>query len=81
MSDMRTFIKVDDARFTLILRKEMLPFHWIMESHVFPDKGYVTAVRERTNYGAVWALSSRGALDQVMLSIWEDIKWLDERMN
>ena len=34
------------------------------ESHVYPDKGYVTAVRERTNYGAVWALSSRGALDQ-----------------
>lgn len=78
---MRTFIKVDDARFTLILRKGMLPFHWIMESHVFPDKGYVTAVRERTNYGAVWALSSRGALDQVMLSIWEDIEWLDERMD
>ena len=52
----------------------MLPFHWIAESHVFPDKGYVTAVRERANYGAVWALSSRGALDQVMPSIWEDIE-------
>lgn len=33
------------------------------------------------NYGAVWALSSMGALDQVMPSIWEDIKWLDERMD
>ena len=65
----------------VILRKGMLPFHWIAESHVYPDKGYVTAVRERTNYGAVWALSSRGALDQVMLSIWEDIEWLDERMD
>lgn len=69
MSDMRSFIKVEHSRFTLILRKGMLPFHWIAESHVYPDKGYVTAVRERTNYGAVWALSSRGALDQVMLSI------------
>lgn len=77
MSDMRTFIKVEHSRFTLILRKGMLPFHWIAESHVYPDKGYVTAVRERTNYGAVWTLSSRGALDQVMLSIWEDIEWLD----
>ena len=69
MSDMRSFIKVEHSRFTLILRKGILPFHWIAESHVYPDKGYVTAVRERTNYGAVWALSSRGALDQVMLSI------------
>lgn len=58
MSDMRSFIKVEHSRFTLILRKGMLPFHWIAESHVYPDKGYVTAVRERTNYGAVWALSS-----------------------
>lgn len=81
MSDMRTFIKVEHSRFTLILRKGMLPFHWIAESHVYPDKGYVTAVRERTNYGAVWALSSRGALDQVMLSIWEDIEYLNERMD
>lgn len=81
MSDMRSFIKVEHSRFTLILRKGMLPFHWIAESHVYPDKGYVTAVRERTNYGAVWALSSSGALDQVMLSIWEDIEWLDERMD
>jgi hypothetical protein len=81
MSDMRSFIKVEHSRFTLILRKGMLPFHWIAESRVFPDKGYVTAVRERANYGAVWALSSMGALDQVMLSIWEDIKWLDERMD
>lgn len=81
MSDMRSFIKVSHERFTLILRKGMLPFHWIAESHVYPDKGYVTAVRERTNYGAVWALSSSGALDQVMLSIWEDIEWLDERMD
>ena len=64
MSDMRSFIKVEHSRFTLILRKGMLPFHWIAESHVYPDKGYVTAARERTNYGAVWALSSRGALDQ-----------------
>lgn len=63
MSDMRSFIKVEHSRFTLILRKGMLPFHWIAESHVYPDKGYVTAARERTNYGAVWALSSRGALD------------------
>lgn len=63
MSDMRSFIKVSHERFTLILRKGMLPFHWIAESHVYPDKGYVTAVRERTNYGAVWALSSSGALD------------------
>lgn len=53
MSDMRTFIKVEHSRFTLILRKGMLPFHWIAESHVYPDKGYVTAARERTNYGAV----------------------------
>lgn len=60
MSDMRSFIKVEHSRFTLILRKGMLPFHWIAESHVYPDKGYVTAVRERTNYGAVWALSSGG---------------------
>lgn len=59
MSDMRSFIKVEHSRFTLILRKGMLPFHWIAESHVYPDKGYVTAVRERTNYGAVWALSSK----------------------
>lgn len=59
MSDMRTFIKVEHSRFTLILRKGMLPFHWIAESHVYPDKGYVTAVRERTNYGAVGALSIR----------------------
>ena len=81
MSDMRTFIKVEHSRFTLILRKGMLPFHWIAESHVYPDKGYVTAARECTNYGAVWALSSSGALDQVMLSIWEDIEWLDERMD
>ena len=81
MSDMRSFIKVEHSRFTLILRKGMLPFHWIAESHVFPDKGYVTSVRERANYGAVWALSSSGALDQVMLSIWEDIKWVDERMD
>ena len=81
ISGMRSFIKVEHSRFTLILRKGMLPFHWIAESHVYPDKGYVTAVRERTNYGAVWALSSRGALDQVMLSIWEDIEWLDERMD
>nr|DAG09530.1 MAG TPA: cysteine peptidase [Caudoviricetes sp.] len=81
MSDMRSFIKVSHERFTLILRKGMLPFHWIAESHVYPDKGYVTAVRERANYGAVWALSSMGALDQVMPSIWEDIKWLDERMD
>lgn len=51
MSDMRTFIKVEHSRFTLILRKGMLPFHWIAESHVYPDKGYVTAVLERTNYG------------------------------
>ena len=79
MSDMRSFIKVEHSRFTLILRKGMLPFHWIAESHVFPDKGYVTAVRERANYGAVWALSGMGALDQVMPSIWEDIKWLDKR--
>lgn len=63
MSDMRSFIKVEHSRFTLILRKGMLPFHWIAESHVYPDKGYVTAVRELTNYGAVWALSSSGALD------------------
>ena len=81
MSDMRSFIKVEHSRFTLILRKGMLPFHWIAESHVYPDKGYVTAVRERANYGAVWALSSRGALDQVMLSLWEDIEWLAERMD
>lgn len=47
MSDMRSFIKVEHSRFTLILRKGMLPFHWIAESHVYPDKGYVTAVRER----------------------------------
>ena len=46
MSDMRSFIKVEHSRFTLILRKGMLPFHWIAESHVYPDKGYVTAVRE-----------------------------------
>lgn len=78
---MRSFIKVSHERFTLILRKGMLPFHWIAESHVFPDKGYVTSVRERANYGAVWALSSMGALDQVMPSIWEDIKLLDERMD
>lgn len=38
MSDMRSFIKVSHERFTLILRKGMLPFHWIAESHVFPDK-------------------------------------------
>lgn len=81
MSDMRSFIKVEHSRFTLILRKGMLPFRWIMESHVYPDKGYVTAARERTNYGAVWALSSMGALDQVMPSIWEDIEYLDERMD
>ena len=78
---MRSFIKVSHECFTLILRKGMLQFHWIAESHVYPDKGYVTAVRERANYGAVWALSSMGALDQVMPSIWEDIKWLDERMD
>ena len=64
MSDMRSFIKVEHSRFTLILRKGGLPFHWIAESHVYPDKGYVTSVRERANYGAVWALSSMGALDQ-----------------
>lgn len=29
MSDMRSFIKVEHSRFTLILRKGMLPFHWI----------------------------------------------------
>lgn len=29
MSDMRTFIKVEHSRFTLILRKGMLPFHWM----------------------------------------------------
>lgn len=29
MSDMRSFIKVSHERFTLILRKGMLPFHWI----------------------------------------------------
>lgn len=46
MSDMRSFIKVEHSRFTLILRKGMLPFHWIAESHVYPDKGYVTAVRQ-----------------------------------
>lgn len=57
---MRSFIKVSHERFTLILRKGMLPFHWIAESRVYPDKGYVTAVRERANYGAVWALSSMG---------------------
>lgn len=56
---MRSFIKVSHERFTLILRKGMLPFHWIAESRVYPDKGYVTAVRERANYGAVWALSIR----------------------
>ena len=56
---MRSFIKVEHSRFTLILRKGMLPFHWIAESHVYPDKGYVTAVRERTNYGAVWAFELR----------------------
>lgn len=39
MSDMRSFIKVEHSRFTLILRKGILPFHWIAESHVYPDKG------------------------------------------
>lgn len=81
MSDIRSFIKIEHSRFTLILRKGMLPFHWIAESHVFPDKGYVTAVRERTNYGAVYALSGMGALEQAMVVVWEDIKWLDERMD
>lgn len=42
MSDMRSFIKVEHSRFTLILRKGMLPFHWIAESHVYPDKGYMS---------------------------------------
>lgn len=39
MSDMRSFIKVEHSRFTLILRKGMLPFHWIAESHVYPGQG------------------------------------------
>lgn len=34
-----------------------------------------------TDANVLKALSSRGALDQVMLSIWEDIEWLDERMD
>ena len=81
MSDMRSFIKVEHSRFTFIFRKGLLPLHLIAENHAYPDKCYLTAVRERTHKRAVWALSSRGALDQVMLSIWEDIEWLDERMD
>ena len=51
------------------------------ETALYAYQAGFTAARERANYGAVWALSSMGALDQVMPSIWEDIKWFDERID